>query len=169
MEKTLVVIKPDGVKRNLIGKVISYYEEGGLKVVALKLLTVPQELVSKHYTEDEGYLRSIGEKAAGKGVIIPDLVEYGRGIVQGLQKYLTEGPVVVMVLESEDAIVLCRKITGFTEPKSADKGTIRGDLGLGDSFALANSEGRPVRNLIHASGTTEEAEREIQLWFPDLR
>jgi nucleoside-diphosphate kinase len=169
MNKTLVVIKPDGPQRNLIGKIISYYEEGGLKVVALKLLEVPKELVAQHYVEDEDYMRSIGEKAASKGVEIDDLIEYGRGVVQGLQKYITEGPVVAMVLEGgDDAVSLVRKITGFTEPKSADKGTIRGDLGLDDTFEAANKEGRPVKNLIHASGTDEEAQKEIKLWFPEL-
>lgn len=167
-QRTLVVIKPDGAQRNLVGKIISYYEEGGLKVVALKMLDVDEALVAKHYIEDQDYMRSIGEKAASKGVKIDDLVEYGRGVVRGLQKYITEGPVVAMVLEGEDTVPVVRKITGFTEPKTADKGTIRGDLGLDDTFEAANKEGRPVRNLIHASGTPEEAEKEIALWFPEL-
>lgn len=167
-QRTLVVIKPDGVQRKLIGKIISYYEEGELRVVALKMLTVSPDLVSQHYPEDLDYMRSIGEKAAGKGVEIADLVEYGRGIVRGLQRYITEGLVVAMVLEGEEAIIKTRRITGFTEPRTADKGTIRGDLGLGDSFEAANSERRPVRNLIHASGTEDEAVKEIKLWFPEL-
>jgi len=167
-QQTLVIIKPDGVQRNLIGEIIRYYEDGGLKVVALKLLEVSKDLVAKHYTEDEDYMLSIGEKAASKGVKIANLLEYGRGIIQGLQKYITEGPVVAMVLEGNEAVPLVRQITGFTEPRSADKGTIRGDLGAGDTFEAANREDRPVRNLIHASGTADEAEKEIKLWFPEL-
>src|SRR3989344_3886196 len=153
-QQTLVIIKPDGVQRNLIGEIIRYYEDGGLKVVALKLLEVSKDLVAKHYTEDEDYMLSIGEKAASKGVKIANLLEYGRGIIQGLQKYITEGPVVAMVLEGNEAVPLVRQI--------------RGDLGAGDTFEAANREDRPVRNLIHASGTADEAEKEVKLWFPEL-
>jgi nucleoside-diphosphate kinase len=165
IQKTLVVIKPDGVSRNLIGKIISYYEDGGLVVKELKMLIPTKELVSKHYPEDEDYMRSLGEKSAKAGDVIPDLVEQGRMIVLGLRDYLTSGSVVAMILEGEEAIPTVRKITGYTDPKSADKGTIRGDLGE-DSILEANSEKRPVKNLIHASGNPEEAEHEINLWFP---
>lgn len=163
--KTLVLIKPDGVSRNLIGQIISYFEKGGLKVVSMKMMNATEELLKLHYVEDEDYLRSIGEKAAANGVKVDDVVEYGRGIVMGLRKYLTEGPIVAMVLEGEDAVALTRKITGATNPPRADEGTIRRDFGQ-DSFDQANAENRPVKNLIHASGTPEEAEKEISLWFP---
>ncbi len=165
IQQTLVVIKPDGVKRNLIGKIISYYEEGGLKIVKMKMLTVGADLVAKHYPMDEGYLRSIGEKSAKADPTITDLVGQGRKIVAALQQYIASGPVVAMVLEGEDGIALTRKITGYTDPTTADKGTVRGDLGE-DSILAANSENRPVKNLIHASGNPEEAEAEITLWFP---
>lgn len=166
VQKTLVIIKPDGVKRNLIGKIINYYEEGGLVVKALKMMQADPEQVKKHYPEDEEYLRSIGEKSQKSDPSITDLVGQGRKVVGWLQDYLTMGPVVAMILEGEEAIPLVRKITGFTDPTQADKGTIRGDLGE-DSIIKANSENRPCYNMIHASGNTEEAATELQIWFPD--
>lgn len=165
IEQTLIIIKPDGVERNLIGKIIAYYEEAGLKVVKLKMMTASKDLIMKHYVEDEGYMRSIGQKSRDAGNQVRDILEYGRMIVQSLRDYMTSGPVVPMILEGEkDAIALARKVTGFTDPTQADKGTIRGDLG-NDSISRANSEGRPTKNLIHASGTPDEAAKEISLWF----
>lgn len=165
-QQTLIIIKPDGAKRNLIGTIIKYYEEAGLKVVKLKMMTADIELITKHYPEDEDYMRSIGQKSKDAGNEVEDILEYGRMIVKALRDYMTSGPVVPMILEGEDAIALARKVTGFTDPTQADKGTIRGDLGQ-DSIAKANSEGRPTQNLIHASGNVEEAEKEISLWFKD--
>ena len=164
-QQTLIIIKPDGVDRNLIGKIISYYEEAGLKVVKLKMMQADRDLIMKHYEENEDYMRAIGQKSKDAGNKVDDIVEYGRMIVQSLRDYMTSGPVVPMVLEGEgEAIALARKVTGFTDPTQADKGTIRGDLG-NDSIAKANSEGRPTKNLIHASGNPEEAAKEIGLWF----
>ena len=166
-QQTLIIIKPDGVERNLIGKIISYYEEAGLKVIKLKMMQADRELIMKHYVEDEGYMKAIGQKSKDAGNPVDDILEYGRMIVQSLRDYMTSGPVVPMVLEGEgEAIALARKVTGFTDPTQADKGTIRGDLG-NDSIAKANGEGRPTKNLIHASGNPEEAEKEIKLWFEE--
>ncbi len=166
-QQTLVVIKPDGAKRNLIGEIIKRYETEGLKVLELKMLNATEELVAKHYPEDEDFMRTIGEKSAAAGEDVGDPVEMGRQVVMWLRTYITSGPVVAIVLEGEDAIKRVRSITGFTDPQTADKGTIRGDLGT-DSILKANSEKRPVENLIHASGNPEEAAREIALWFPNL-
>lgn len=163
-QQTLIIIKPDGVQRNLIGKIISYYEDAGLKVIKLNMMEAGRDLIMNHYTEDEEYMRSIGQKSLDAGNKVDDILEYGRMIVQSLRDYMTAGPVVPMVLEGEDAIALARKVTGFTDPTQADKGTIRGDLGT-DSIAKANGEGRPTKNLIHASGNAEEAAKEISLWF----
>lgn len=165
IQKTLVLIKPDGVKRNLIGKIINYYEEGGLVVKELKMIQADPELVKQHYPEDEEYLRSIGEKSQKSDPTITDVVGQGRKVVGWLQDYLTMGPIVAMVLEGEEAVPLVRKITGFTDPTQADKGTIRGDLGE-DSIVKANAENRPCYNMIHASGNPEEAEKELSIWFP---
>ncbi len=167
-QKTLVLIKSDGVRRNLIGKVISYYEEGGLKLVALKMMDAPEELLKKHYPEDEEYMASLGKKSEKAGDKIDNYIELGRMIVYGLRKYLQEGPIVAMILEGgDDAIVKVRQITGYTDHSTAEKGTIRGDLGE-DTILEANRDNRPVYNLIHASGNLQEAEQEIKLWFPEL-
>ena len=167
IQQTLIIIKPDGVERNLIGKIISYYEEAGLKVIKLKMMQADRELIMKHYVEDEEYMKAIGQKSKDAGNPVDDILEYGRMIVQSLRDYMTSGPVVPMVLEGEgEPIALARKVTGFTDPTQADKGTIRGDLG-NDSIAKANGEGRPTKNLIHASGNPEEAEKEIKLWFEE--
>jgi nucleoside-diphosphate kinase len=164
MEQTLVLIKPDGVKRNLVGEIIRRYEEQGLKVVKLKMLVAEKDLVVKHYPEDEEYMISIGKKSAAAGDAVANFLEQGRMIVQALRSYITSGPIVAMVLEGEGAVAKVRKITGYTDPSTADKGTIRGDLGE-DTIQSANKEKRPVRNLIHASGTVDEAQKEIELWF----
>lgn len=164
IQKTLVLVKPDGVKRNLIGEIISRYEKEGLKVVELKMLVAPMEIINKHYPMEEEFLRLIGEKSVKAGEKVRDVLEQGKKVVGWLRNFITSGPLVAMVLEGEDAVVHVRKITGYTDPAAAEKGTIRGDLGT-DSLLKANQEGRPVWNLIHASGTPEEAEKEIELWF----
>lgn len=166
LQRTLVLLKPDAVQRNLIGEVIKRYEDAGLKVVELKMMQkAPLEIIDKHYPRDEEYLRLIGEKSVKAGENVEDPVEMGRMVVSWLRDFITSGPVVAMVLEGEDAVVRVRKITGFTDPATAEKGTIRGDLGT-DSILKANAEKRPVWNLLHASGNLEEAEKEIGLWFP---
>lgn len=165
IQQTLVLIKPDGVKRNLIGEVISCFEKAGLKVIKLKMLIASQELAEKHYPADEDYLRSVGEKSQAAGDKVLDVLEQGRKIINSMRTFLISGQVVAAVLEGEDGIALARKVTGYTDPQSAEKGTIRGDLGQ-DSILEANKESRPVYNLVHASGNPEEAEKEINLWFP---
>lgn len=163
-QKTLVLIKPDGVKRNLIGEIIKRFEDNDLKVAELKMIIANKFQAENHYSADEDYLRSIGEKSAAAGDKVDDLVEYGRKIIISMRNFLQSGPIVAIVLEGEDAIPRVRKITGFTDPSTAEKGTIRADLGQ-DSILQANKEGRPVYNLIHASGNPEEAEKEIRVWF----
>ena len=168
IQKTLVLIKPDGTEKNLIGEIIRRYEEAGLKVVELKMLQkAPMSIIEKHYPMDKEYLESIGEKTIAAGQKVKSAYDQGKKVVTWLRKFITSGPVVAMVLEGEDAVFLVRNITGFTDPSVAEKGTIRGDLGT-DSILKANMEGRPAYNLIHASGSPEEAEKEINLWFGDL-
>ncbi len=163
-QRTLVLIKPDGVNRNLVGEIIKRFEDAGLKVVELKMLTVSRELISKHYPEDEEYMIAIGKKSEAAGDKVDSYLEQGRMVVNSMRDFMISGPIVAMVLEGEEAVPLVRKVTGYTDPSSADKGTIRGDLGE-DSIQAANKDKRPVKNLIHASGTPEEAESEIKLWF----
>lgn len=164
LQKTLVLIKPDAIEKNLIGEIIKRYEETGLKVVELKMLQAPLNIVEKHYPMESDYLESIGEKTIAAGQKVKSAYDQGKKVVTWLRKFITSGPIVAMVLEGEDAVSVAREITGFTDPSTAEKGTIRGDLGT-DSILLANKEERPAYNLIHASGSEEEAEKEIKLWF----
>ena len=126
----------------------------------------PLNIVEKHYPMDPNYLKSIGEKTIAAGQAVTSAEDQGRKVVSWLRDFITSGPIVVMVLEGEDAVTVARKVTGFTDPSTAEEGTIRGDLGT-DNILDANREGRPVYNLIHASGSPEEAAHEIKLWFGD--
>lgn len=167
VQQTLIIIKPDGVAGGFTDEIISRYENAGLKVVKRKDMMAPLDIVEKHYPMDPEYLKSIGEKTIAAGQKVNSAEDQGRKVVTWLRKFITSGPIVVMLLEGEDAVNVARKVTGFTDPSSAEKGTIRGDLGT-DSILKANQEERPVYNLIHASGSPEEAKKEIGLWFGDL-
>lgn len=163
-QQTLIIIKPDGVKGGFTDEIIRRYEAVGLKVVKRKDIMAPLDIVEKHYPMDPDYLRSIGEKTIAAGQQVTSAEDQGRKVVTWLRKFITSGPIVAMVLEGEDAVAVARKTTGFTDPATAEKGTIRGDLGT-DNILKANQEERPVYNLIHASGSPEEAQKEIELWF----
>ncbi len=171
-EKTLVIIKPDGVQRSLIGEIIKRFERIGLKIVALKMIIPKEEQVNSHYLIDPEWKKNVGEKAISayekKGIEPPtkDPEEAGEKVLNGLKKYMTSGPVVAMVLQGAHACAIVRKVVGGTEPLSSDVGTIRGDFVL-DSYQMADTDGRAVRNLIHASGNPEEAEKEIPIWFDE--
>lgn len=164
VQQTLIIIKPDGVRGGFTDEIIRRYQAVGLKVVKRKDMTAPLDIIEKHYPMDPAYLRSIGEKTIAAGQQVASAEDQGRKVVTWLRKFITSGPIVVMVLEGEEAVVVARKTTGFTDPATAEKGTIRGDLGT-DNILKANQEGRPVWNLIHASGSPEEAKKEIKLWF----
>ncbi len=173
-EKTLVVIKPDGVQRSLIGEIIRRYERTGLKMVGIKMLIPEEDMATKHYYDIGGdaWIEEVGRKARAayekKGEESPYKTnkENGEAVLKANAKYLSSGPVVAMIWQGAGAVELVRKITGATAPLLADVGTIRGDFTL-DSFALADTDGRSVRNLIHASGTVDEAKQEIAIWFKD--
>lgn len=144
-ERTLVLIKPDGIVRQLMGKIISRFEDAGLKIVGMKMVWVDENFAGKHYRKD------IAEK-------------YGDRVRNGLIKYIKEGPVLAMVLEGVDGIKVTRKIVGTTYPNESPPGTIRGDFAH-ISKDYANEKEVNVRNLIHASGNEEDAKIEIPLWF----
>lgn len=171
IERTLAVIKPDGVQRGLVGEIIHRFERAGLKMAGMKMVWVDKELVSKHYADDPSYLESVGNKAIeaakerGEAVKATAL-EIGQRVRESNMRYVATGPVVVMVLEGNTAIRTVRNIIGGTNPLTADIGTIRGDLTI-DDFTQADAESRSVRNLMHASGDASEAAREIALWFSD--
>ncbi|MCR4325969.1 MAG: nucleoside-diphosphate kinase [Patescibacteria group bacterium] len=169
-ERTLVIIKPDGVQRGLIGEIVKRYEGLGLKLVGLKMLVPDPAHVEAHYTLDPEWRKVTGEKTIKsyreKGLTPPseDPLEITAKILANLKKYLTAGPVIAMVWEGAHAVKIVRKITGGTEPLTSDVGTIRGDYVL-DSYTMADADNRAVRNLIHASGSAGEAEAEIAHWF----
>ena len=171
-ERTLVIVKPDGIQRALIGEVIKRYERIGLKLVALKMFVPTESLIEEHYLLDPNWKKNVGEKSIQsyekKGEIPPsnDPIEVGNLVVGRLKKYMTSGPIIAMVWEGAHAVELVRKITGGTEPRSAGIGTIRGDFVL-DSYQMADTDDRAIRNLIHASGSIPEAQNEISLWFKE--
>lgn len=164
LQQTLIIIKPDGVKGGFTDEIIRRYAAVDLKVVKRKDMMAPLEIVEKHYPMDLDYLRSIGEKTISAGQKVKSAEDQGRKVVTWLRKFITSGPIVILLLEGEDAVAVARKVTGFTDPARAEKGTIRGDLGT-DNILKANQEERPVYNLLHASGSEEEAKKEIVLWF----
>lgn len=175
-ERTLVVIKPDGVERNLIGEILSRYEKGGLKIVAAKIVKIKNSMAAKHCTDSDQQVVGMGNKtleASKANNMYEQMVrifktddpkKIGLMLRKFMVKFITSGPVFAVVLEGQDAVQKVRKITGFTDPAKAEKSTIRGDLGQ-DSIIKANSEKRATKNLVHASGTAEEAGKEIALWF----
>lgn len=170
-DRTLVIIKPDGVQRALIGEIVKRYERVGLKLVGIKMLVPTAEHVEAHYTLDANWRRVTGEKSikayTDKGKEHPlgnDPLKVTDMILKKLKLYMTSGPVIAMVWQGAHAAPLVRKITGSTEPLSSDVGTIRGDFVL-DSYQMSDADARSVRNLVHASGSAEEAEMEIPHWF----
>ena len=171
-ERTLVIIKPDGVQRGLIGEVVHRYERSGLKLVGIKMMVPEKGLIEKHYCIDPEWKAKVGEKAIesyrkkGKTPPTEDPLKIGNIVLENLKHYLSSGPVIAMVWQGIHAVGVVRKITGGTEPLTSDVGTIRGDFTI-DSYEISDLDGRAVRNLIHASGTSEEAEKEINLWFEE--
>lgn len=169
-ERTLVIMKPDAVQRSLMGEILSRYERTGLKLIAMKMMVPTAEQVEKHYLLDPEWKKNVGEKSIAayvkKGETPPssDPIEVGNIVVAALMKYLSAGPVVAMVWQGSHAVELVRKVTGGTEPRTSDVGTIRGDYVI-DSYHMADVDGRAIRNLIHASGSVSEAEAEIAHWF----
>lgn len=174
LERTFIMVKPDGVQRGLIGEIISRLERRGLKIVALKMVKPTLEHLDQHYPSDEAWIERLGDKGfkvfEEYGINPKEQMgtdsrkEAGKMVRGWLINYLTEAPVVAMVVEGVHAIDMVRKISGNTLPSKADIGTIRGDYSV-DSPAAANLEGRAIKNIIHASENTEEAEHEIDHWF----
>lgn len=174
-ERTFCMVKPDGVKRALIGDIIRRFEKSGLKIVAMRMFTPTAEQVRKHYPmSDEAWVLRLGEKSLSAfdsieaeaidilGTI--DKAEIGKRVSESLVEFMTSGPVVAMVVEGVQAIEMVRKLCGHTLPFKADVGTIRGDYSV-DSPVVANADFRAIHNLIHASETQSEAKNEINLWF----
>lgn len=135
MEKTLVLIKPDGVKRNLIGEIIARCEQKGYSVVDLKLTTPSREVLAAHYAEHEG-----------------------KSFYEPLMEFMSSGPIVAITLQGQRVIEGFRSIAGTTDPTTAAPGTIRGDWGRDWGTTV-------VQNLVHGSDSPESAARELKIWF----
>ena len=133
LERTLVLVKPDGVQRSLVGTIVGRFEATGMKIVGMKLMHVSEDLAARHYAEHEG-----------------------KPFYEGLVSYITSAPVVAVCLEGPGAIATTRKLMGATNPSESAPGTIRGDFGVEIS-----------RNLVHGSANTEDAAREVGLFFSD--
>lgn len=168
-EKTLVIIKPDAVQRNLIGDIVSRIERTGLKIVALKMIIAGEDALWKHYNKDDAWFIAKGtiaiESRKTQGLSVEkEAIEYGRDILRANIEFMTSGPVIAFIVQGNQSVGIVKKIVGGTEPLTSDVGTIRGDYTV-DTYSLANSSSRAVRNLIHCSDKVSEAEREISLWF----
>lgn len=169
IERTLILLKPDAVQRAIVGEILARFERTGFKIVGMKLIHASQDLIGKHYANDTEWMKSLGEKTRksyeSKGIkVSEDVLTIGKRIRQQLMDFMTLAPTVAIVLEGHDAIAKIRLIVGGTAPNSAAPGTIRGDFAF-DSYGLADSSGRPLQNLVHASDSKESAEREIAVWF----
>lgn len=171
LERSLVLIKHDGVVRGLIGKIISKLEETGLKIMGMKMVWADETLAKNHYQLDEEWAKNVFKKTKkthekeGKKFEYGDHMKFGALIQKWNIDFLREGPVVAIVVEGPAAIEITRKIVGHTEPKQAAPGTIRGDYAMVESYQVANTKKRVLRNLVHASDSKENGEREIDLWF----
>lgn len=175
MERTVVLIKPDGVKRGLIGEILARFEKVGLKIVAMKMVWVDKDFAARHYPVNrKDWVKGMGEKTLetyaqyGKDpkeeLGTKDPEEIGKMVARWNLEFLSSGPVVAVLLEGVHAITNARKIVGATVPTFAESGSIRGMFSV-DSPVRANQTKRAVHNLIHASGNAEEAKFEEELWF----
>jgi len=168
------MVKPDGVKRGLIGEIIVRLERCGLKVVACQMVQPTEDQIDNHYPKDEGWINRVGEKTmktykkygydAMAELGTTDTLEIGKMVRSWILKFMTSGPVLKMVVEGPHAIDMVRKLAGDTIPAFSDVGTIRGDFSV-DSPAAANKDKRQIYNIVHASENLEEATHEIDHWF----
>lgn len=141
VERTLVLIKPDGVQRSITGEVITRFERVGLKIVGMKMVWADKKFAEEHYEEHKS-----------------------KPFFKGLTEFIRSGPVVAMVVEGLHAPELVKKMVGATEPRTSAPGTIRGDYSH-HSYAYTDKKGKSIANIIHASADSKDAKREIALWF----
>ena len=178
LEQTLIILKPDALKRGLVGKVIETFENVGLKLLAGKMLKPSADVIKNHYPGTSECIKEMGKKTlasfkqSGASVIktfkTEDPNKLGTFIYKRLIKYWMEGPIVVMVWEGPNAVAVARKLRGHTIPALAIPGTLLAQFSF-DSSPLSASLDRVVKTFVHASGSTDEAEREIKYWFKDAK
>jgi len=171
MERSLILIKHDGVARGLIGKIVSRFEDIGLKICAMKMIWADEDLAKNHYKLDEEWAKNVFEKTKttkeklGQPFPYNDPIEYGKMIQSWNINFLREGPVVAIIIEGSHAVEIIRRIIGSTEPRQSPPGTIRGDFAMMESYEIGDRKQRVTRNLVHASDSVKNAEHEIALWF----
>lgn len=173
-ERTFIMVKPDGVKKGLIGEIIKRLEQRDLKIVALEMFQPTREQLDNHYPKNREWIARLGTKtkttyekygySAKEEIGTEDEFEIGQKVRKWLLDYMTLAPLVRMIIQGIHAVDTVRKIAGVTQPYLAEMGTIRGDFSI-DSPILANKEKRATMNLMHASETPEEAKHEIEHWF----
>jgi nucleoside-diphosphate kinase len=173
-QQALIIIKPEAVQRGLIGKVVKRFEQVGMTIVGFKFVWATEEQVKNHYPSRDDWFKKVGERTltnyAKKGLDAKKIlgteeaIEIGKMVKRWLIDYLRESPILLMVVEGFEGIEVVRKLAGNTIPLYAAPGTIRGDFSI-DNIDLANSNNRPLRNIIHASDNLEDAKKEVNLWF----
>lgn len=141
ISRTLVLLKPDAVQRQITGQIIQRFENVGLKIVGMKMVWVDRDFAKQHYA-----------------------AHVGKSFYETLENFIVEGPVIALALEGINAVALVRKMVGATEPAGAAPGTIRADFAM-HTYQYADAKGISIKNLIHASGTDEEGKQEVALWF----
>ena len=144
LERTLVVLKPDAVARALVGRVIQRLEDAGLKIVGVQMKLLDDEFTRRHYFDLEE--------------------RYGKAIYDANAQAMRRGPVIALAVEGVEAVANVRRLVGGTYPNEAAPGTIRGDFAH-QSRAYCTDRDKGVANLVHASGNTDEAKYEVELWF----
>lgn len=173
-EQTLILAKPDAMQRGLVGEIIKRFENRGLKVVGLKMTKPSPAHIKKHYLATKEQIEGMGNKSLENFKLLGldpvkklgtnSALEIGKMINNWNFEFLSSSAVVAMVFEGPHAVDMGRKIVGNTLPFKAELGTIRGDFSV-DSSTLGNFNKRPIRNIVHASGSVSEAKREISHWF----
>lgn len=178
-ERSLILVKPDAVRRGLVGEVLQRFEQREFTVCAMKMVHATKEQMHTHYSanaHNPEWLTRVGDntidafRAHGKDpkaeLGTDDVLKVGTLGIEWLVEFMTSGPIVAIVVKGPDAVAMVRKIIGSTMPSKADIGSIRGDYSI-DSPVTATLEKRTVQNLIHASGSREEAEFEVNHWFSE--
>jgi nucleoside-diphosphate kinase len=150
VETTLIILKPDAVQRGLMGRVIARFEDKGLQIVGMKMMTISQELASTHYESHQG-----------------------KPFYEGLVSFMTSSPVVVMAIRGNGAIAICRKMMGATFGSNAEPGTIRGDFGVSNSFNLIHGSDSPEAaerelGLFFSAGEVQSFDRAVDRWVYDM-
>jgi len=178
LEKTLIIIKPDALKRGLVGMTLETFENTGLKLMAAKMVKPDAQVIKNHYPGTKEWIAEMGEKTLASfkqsGIDVKKVMgtddpeKLGQFVYDRLIKYWQEGPIIVMVWEGPNAIAVARKLRGHTIPLLADSGSLHARYSY-DSSTLSSELNRVVKTFIHASGSTDEANREIKYWFPEIK